>query len=95
MAEQFISRGFKGRARDTDRALKERIPPGQFENEGVPGVVRRADSADAARELGLFDLRGGRRRVENTALMRITHIRGCYRLDLSGMTCLRIASEIH
>jgi hypothetical protein len=31
----------------------------------------------------------------DTALMRITHIRGCYRLDLSGMTCLRIGSEIH
>ena len=31
----------------------------------------------------------------DTALMPITHIRGCYRLDLSGMTCLRIASEIH
>ena len=30
-----------------------------------------------------------------TALMRITQIRGCYRLDLSGVTCLRIASEIH
>jgi hypothetical protein len=28
-------------------------------------------------------------------VMRITHIRGCYRLDLSGITCLRIASEIH
>ena len=31
----------------------------------------------------------------DTALMRITHIRGSYRLDLSGMTYLRIASEIH
>jgi Family of unknown function (DUF6510) len=31
----------------------------------------------------------------DTVLMRITHIRGCYRLDLSGMTCLRIGSEIH
>jgi hypothetical protein len=31
----------------------------------------------------------------DTALMRITHIRGCYRLDLSGMTYLRIAPEIH
>jgi hypothetical protein len=31
----------------------------------------------------------------DTALMRITHIRGCYRLDLSGVTCLRIASAIH
>ena len=36
MAEQFISRGFKGRARDTDRALKERIPPGQFETKEFP-----------------------------------------------------------
>ena len=31
----------------------------------------------------------------DTALMRITHIRGCYRLDLSGMTCLRVTSETH
>ncbi|HWS87691.1 MAG TPA: DUF6510 family protein [Pyrinomonadaceae bacterium] len=31
----------------------------------------------------------------DTALMRITHIRGSYRLDLSGMTYLRIASDIH
>ena len=29
------------------------------------------------------------------ALMRITHIRGFYRLDLSGMSCLRIAADIH
>ena len=31
----------------------------------------------------------------DTALMRITHIRGVYSLDLSGMTYLRIASGIH
>jgi len=31
----------------------------------------------------------------DSALMRITHIRGCYRLDLSGMNCLRITSENH
>ena len=31
----------------------------------------------------------------DTALIRITHIRGYYRLDLSGMSCLRIAAEIH
>jgi hypothetical protein len=36
MAEQFISRGFEGRARDTDRALKERIPPGQYETKEFP-----------------------------------------------------------
>jgi DMSO/TMAO reductase YedYZ molybdopterin-dependent catalytic subunit len=36
MAEQFISRGFKGRARATDRALEERIPPGQFETKEFP-----------------------------------------------------------
>jgi hypothetical protein len=29
------------------------------------------------------------------ALIRITHIRGCYRLDLSGMSCLRIDADIH
>ena len=31
----------------------------------------------------------------DTAVMRITHIRGCYRLDLSGVTYLRIASEFN
>ena len=31
----------------------------------------------------------------DTALLRITHIRGCYRLDLSGMSYLRIAEDIH
>ena len=31
----------------------------------------------------------------DTALIRITHVRGSYRLDLSGMSCLRIAAEIH
>ena len=30
-----------------------------------------------------------------TALVRITHVRGCYRLDLSGMSYLRIAADIH
>ena len=29
----------------------------------------------------------------DAALTRITHIRGCYRLDLSGMSCLRIAAD--
>jgi DMSO/TMAO reductase YedYZ molybdopterin-dependent catalytic subunit len=36
MAEQFIARGFKGRARDTDRARRERIPPGQYETKEFP-----------------------------------------------------------
>jgi hypothetical protein len=31
----------------------------------------------------------------DTALMRITHVRGCYWLDLSGMSYLRIAADIH
>jgi len=31
----------------------------------------------------------------DSALIRITHIRGSYRLDLSGMSCLRIAADIH
>lgn len=31
----------------------------------------------------------------DTALMRITHIRGRYRLDLSGMSCLLIAADVH
>lgn len=31
----------------------------------------------------------------DSALIRITHIRGCYRLDLSGMSCLRIAADNH
>lgn len=29
------------------------------------------------------------------ALIRITHVRGCYRLDLSGMSCLRIVADLH
>jgi DMSO/TMAO reductase YedYZ molybdopterin-dependent catalytic subunit len=36
MAEQFISRGFKGRAKGADRSLKERIPPGQYETKDFP-----------------------------------------------------------
>jgi Family of unknown function (DUF6510) len=31
----------------------------------------------------------------DTSLIRITHVRGYYWLDLSGMSCLRIASGIH
>jgi len=31
----------------------------------------------------------------DATLTRVTHIRGCYRLDLSGMSCLRIAADIH
>jgi hypothetical protein len=31
----------------------------------------------------------------DTAVLRITHIRGCYRLDLSGISYLRIAEDIH
>ena len=31
----------------------------------------------------------------DTALIRITYIRGCYRLDLSGMSCLLIAADVH
>ena len=31
----------------------------------------------------------------DTAVLRITHIRGCYRLDLSGITFLRITEDIH
>jgi len=30
----------------------------------------------------------------DTALIRITHVRGYYRLDLSGMSYLRIAADI-
>src|SRR5262245_13188627 len=36
MAEQFISRGFKGRRRETDMVQKERIPPGQYETKDFP-----------------------------------------------------------
>lgn len=36
MADKFISRGFKGRARETDSALNERIPPGQYETKDFP-----------------------------------------------------------
>ena len=31
----------------------------------------------------------------DTALLRITHIAACHRLDLSGMTYLQIAADIH
>lgn len=31
----------------------------------------------------------------DTVLIRVTHIRGRYRLDLSGMSCLLIAADIH
>lgn len=30
----------------------------------------------------------------DAVLMRITRIRGCYRLDLSGMSCLNIVADI-
>ena len=30
----------------------------------------------------------------DTALIRITHVRGCYWLDLSGVSYLRIAADI-
>jgi DMSO/TMAO reductase YedYZ molybdopterin-dependent catalytic subunit len=36
MAEGFVSRGFKGRPRETDRELKQRIPPGQYETKDFP-----------------------------------------------------------
>ena len=36
MAEKFISRGFKGRGRETATALNERIPPGQYEAKDFP-----------------------------------------------------------
>lgn len=36
MAEKFISRGFRGRARETDKAKRERIPPGQYETKDFP-----------------------------------------------------------
>ena len=36
MTERFVSRGFKGRARETDKAIKDRIPPGQFVTDTFP-----------------------------------------------------------
>jgi DMSO/TMAO reductase YedYZ molybdopterin-dependent catalytic subunit len=36
MAEKFISRGFKGRGRESATALNERIPPGQYETKDFP-----------------------------------------------------------
>jgi hypothetical protein len=36
MAQSFISRGFKGRAREANTALKQRIPPGQYETKDFP-----------------------------------------------------------
>jgi hypothetical protein len=36
MTSQFISPGFKRRAREADSAFKERIPPGQYETKDFP-----------------------------------------------------------
>jgi len=36
MAETFFSRGFQGRARQTDTAIKQRIPPGQYATKDFP-----------------------------------------------------------
>ena len=36
MTEKFISRGFKGRAREGGETRKERVPPGQYVTEGFP-----------------------------------------------------------
>jgi DMSO/TMAO reductase YedYZ molybdopterin-dependent catalytic subunit len=36
MGEQFISRGFVGRARETDSERKDRVPPGQYETTEFP-----------------------------------------------------------
>ena len=36
MAEAFVSRGFKGRARDINNEFKARIPPGQYETKDFP-----------------------------------------------------------
>jgi DMSO/TMAO reductase YedYZ molybdopterin-dependent catalytic subunit len=36
MVENFISRGFSGRARETDQTKRERIPPGQYETKDFP-----------------------------------------------------------
>jgi hypothetical protein len=36
MAGKFISRGFKGRRRETDATLKERMRPGQYETKDFP-----------------------------------------------------------
>jgi hypothetical protein len=85
MVEKFISRGFRGRATEADRAHKERIPPCQYETKDFPvlsalyghgmGAIRRCAGCD-------------------TVLIRITHIRGNYRLDLRGMGCLLIGQRL-
>ncbi|MBC7910388.1 MAG: sulfite oxidase-like oxidoreductase [Pyrinomonadaceae bacterium] len=36
MAEKFVSRGFVGKHRQPDAALRERIPPGQYETKDFP-----------------------------------------------------------
>lgn len=36
MEKQFISPGFKGRTRETDTSINERIPPGQYKTDDFP-----------------------------------------------------------
>src|SRR5215207_1977379 len=59
MAETFISPGFKGRARVTDRAIKERIPPGQYETKDFPvGFLIAFCDGGYTTNLPLADVRG-------------------------------------
>lgn len=57
MAEQFISRGFKGRARETDSDIKARIPPGQFETDEFP-VLSAGPTPRASRDRWDFSIYG-------------------------------------
>jgi DMSO/TMAO reductase YedYZ molybdopterin-dependent catalytic subunit len=57
MADKFVSRGFKGRANETDRALKERIPPGQYETRDFP-VLSAGPTPRTALERWDFSIHG-------------------------------------
>jgi DMSO/TMAO reductase YedYZ molybdopterin-dependent catalytic subunit len=57
MAEKFISRGFKGRARETEGSLRERIPPGQYETHDFP-VLSAGPTPRTALERWDFSIHG-------------------------------------
>ena len=52
----FVSRGFRGRRRDSD-ADAGRVPPGQYVTVGLPGALGGPDAAHAARRVGFHDPR--------------------------------------
>lgn len=56
MSEEFISRGFKGRVRETDRPFNERIPPGQYETKDFP-VLSAGPTPRMSRSLELWNFK--------------------------------------